>query len=51
MTEIENKVKDFCSLVLKSPYVTLNLRKTGEDFELSESKIYNKRYKTPCDYL
>lgn len=49
--EIENEVKTYCTSVSSSPYQSLNARKTGIDFELSESKLFTSKYLLPCSYL
>jgi sulfatase maturation enzyme AslB (radical SAM superfamily) len=51
MSEIENAVKDICSSISKAPYQTLNSRKAGDDFTISEKSMYKEKFKIPCDYL
>lgn len=51
MNKIVKRVELFCHKITKAPYQTLNSRKNGVDFELSEHGLYNNKYKLPCDYL
>lgn len=51
MKEIEARVYGICSYVATSPYQSLNGRKSGRDFALSEQRLYTKSYRIPCNYL
>lgn len=51
MARIEDAVRSFTHSVQKSPYQSLQGRKSDGLYQLSEKKLYNKQELLPCGYV
>ena len=51
MARIEAAVRPYCHSISKSPYQSLQGRKTEELYQLSEKRLYNNTVLLPCSYV